>query len=152
VLVRRLVAGGVSLGAAMSYAHLLSPRTAAAAPPADSCDEYPLVDVRMITDGNLTTMLSRGYILVRVQTDQEVRLNLSALIRRGGELTVIGSLSPSFQSSGSRYHRVPISPEGRAALSGLTKVIVMLAAQGTFNQFPPVCPVFPAVDARLLQN
>jgi hypothetical protein len=152
VLVRRLVAGGVSLGAAMSYAHMLSPRKSAAAAPADSCDEYPLVDVRMITDGKLSTMVSRGYVMVRVQTDQEVRLELQALIRRGGELSVIGSLSPTFQSSGSRYFRVPISPEGSAALSGLTKVIVMLAAQGRFNQPVPVCPVFPAVDARLLQN
>jgi hypothetical protein len=136
----------------MSYAHMLAPREAAAAPPADSCDEYPLVDVRMITDGRLSTLLSRGYVLVRVQADEAVKLVLSALIRRGPELTSLGVLDVNFKSAGSKYFRVPLSPEGTAALSGLTQVIVMLAAVGAFNQFQPVCPVFPAVDARLLQN
>jgi hypothetical protein len=142
----------VSLGAAISYAHLLSPSKAAAAAPEDFCDEYPVVDVRIITDGKLSTLVSRNYLLVQVQSDEEVSMFLTALIRRGGELTAIAAKSIRMTAAGSKYFRLPLTAEGNLALQGLNAAIVMVAGQGQDDERFPICPAFPAVDARRLQG
>jgi hypothetical protein len=152
VLVRRLVTGGVSLGAAISYAHLLSPSKAAAAAPEDFCDEYPVVDVRIVTDGRLSTLRSRNYLLVQVVSDEEVAMSITALIRRGGELSVIASNSMRMNAAGSKYVRLPLTPEGQLALQGLSATIVMITGQGQDGERYPLCPGFPAIDARRLQG
>jgi hypothetical protein len=152
VLVRRLVTGGVSLGAAISYAHLLSPSKAAAAAPEDFCDEYPVVDVRIVTDGKLSTLRTRNYLLVQVVSDEEVSMSITALIRRGGELAVIASQNARLTAAGSKYVRLPLTAAGQSALQGLNATIVMITGQGQDGERFPLCPGFPAVDARRLQG
>ena len=58
-LIRRLVAGGVSTGAAISYAQMLAPQRAAAAPRGAANDHYPLVDLR-IRSKSLARVRSAG--------------------------------------------------------------------------------------------
>src|SRR5687768_7700181 len=70
-LVRRLVAGGVSLGAALSYAQVLKPERAFAG--ADS-DHYPDTNVRLIST-DIDEVLDRNKLIYRVRADEDAELD-----------------------------------------------------------------------------
>jgi hypothetical protein len=71
-LIRRLIAGGVSAGAAISYAQLLAPEKAGAAVRAGASDLYPLVDLT-ITSPSLQTVRNNGFIKVHILCSEELQ-------------------------------------------------------------------------------
>jgi hypothetical protein len=72
-LIRRLVAGGVSTGAAISYAHLLAPERAGASTAAAVVDDhYPLVDMK-ITSTSLAQLRTSNRIAISVTCTEELR-------------------------------------------------------------------------------
>jgi hypothetical protein len=71
-LVRRLVAGGVSAGAAVSYAQMLQPEQAAAASSlVIAGDHYPMLDMS-ITSTSLATVRSEAKLQVTVKSSEEL--------------------------------------------------------------------------------
>jgi len=71
-LIRRLIAGGVSAGAAISYAQLLSPdRAAAFTRRGGLSDQYPLVDLA-ITSPSLSDVRNRGLVKLKVFCTEEL--------------------------------------------------------------------------------
>ena len=71
-LIRRLVAGGVSAGAAISYAQLLAPEHAGAAPTLAAADNhYPLLDMTIVST-SLATVKAEGKLVVKVVGSEEL--------------------------------------------------------------------------------
>ncbi len=70
-LIRRLIAGGVSTGAAISYAQVLSPERAGATVRVAESDHYPLVDLE-ITSTSLATVRTEGQLKVRITCTEEL--------------------------------------------------------------------------------
>jgi hypothetical protein len=95
-LVRRLVAAGVSAGAAVSYAHLLNPQRAFAR---NDSDHYPDVEVKII-DEDLDTIISTLDIVTRVHADEDSQLkplNMFAYwIRKGHPKQYVAGYSGNF--------------------------------------------------------
>jgi hypothetical protein len=110
-LIRRLIAGGVSTGAAISYAQMLDPqRAGASSAVAAPNDHYPLVDMK-ITSTSLATVRTSGRILVDVTSSEElVGTFFRAFLKTSGGGIPIGSRNyPSFLSAaGTRQGSVPI--------------------------------------------
>jgi hypothetical protein len=72
-LIRRLIAGGISTGAAISYAQLLAPeRAGAAVPRGAASDHYPLVDLTIVSP-SLAGVRTSGRIKVRVLSSEELQ-------------------------------------------------------------------------------
>jgi hypothetical protein len=71
-LIRRLIAGGVSAGAAISYAQLLAPERAAAVTRRGGLsDQYPLVDMG-ITSPSLASVRNNARITLKVFCTEEL--------------------------------------------------------------------------------
>jgi hypothetical protein len=91
-LIRRLVATGVSFGAAVSYAHLLNPDRA---PAKAFGDEYGFVTVRgKILEQDLDKVIAEERVKVRLWTSHRGRVELKIELYRAGhephERDVIG--------------------------------------------------------------
>jgi hypothetical protein len=115
------VAGGVSLGAAVSYAHLLSPERAHAQTTAAVDDLYPLITLS-IESTSLTTVRNEGRVQLKVTCGEELNTAfLEVFLRSGAGMKTIGNrnMTPFISSStgGTRTPYVNISP---SALTGLT--------------------------------
>ena len=81
-LIRRLVAAGVSLGAATAYAHHLAPKAAAKG---SGLNEYPIVNLRILTD--TTKEVGKDSVLrVRVKSADPCTLHVKRHRRAGLEL------------------------------------------------------------------
>jgi hypothetical protein len=114
-LVRRLVAGGVSIGAAMSYAQLLNPERAGAAGTLAVTEElYPLVKVSIVST-DLDVVQTENRVRVSVTSTEEIG---RALFRTYMEkLNGLDSLGRKFFSSaflagaGQRSLFVPVNGE-----------------------------------------
>lgn len=71
-LIRRLIAGGVSTGAAISYAQLLAPEQAAASSAlAAPDDHYPLIDMTVVST-SLATVKAQRQLIVKVVGTEEL--------------------------------------------------------------------------------
>ena len=103
-LIRRLVAAGVSLGAAVSYAHLLAPR-ASASHPDDLHPEYPYVHINIRND-ELTEVIERGRVRVVVRSADPAVLTLVATALKAGEEREIGRLQVTFTEPGRKRVRI----------------------------------------------
>ena len=134
-LIRRLVAGGVSAGAAVSYAHVLAPERAAAGFTPGG-DHYPLVDLR-IKSSKLARVRSREQILVRVATSEEVRLlELRVLLRTSGGGVPIGQRFFASFSTGATAREVTV-PINRAFLAGRTSARLYVQDRGSDDENLP---------------
>ncbi len=91
-LIRQLVAGGVSIGAAASYAAALEPETASAAVAGAPDDLYPLVTMKLDTP-SLAWAISNQKLRLTVSCGEEVGLAFSAFLRLGTGLALIGTRS-----------------------------------------------------------
>jgi hypothetical protein len=103
-LIRRLIASGVSVGAAVSYAQLLEPEAASArARRGGVYDHYPLVQLSIKT-GDLGNAIDHARIRVHVATSEELEgLRLAAFLKRRNRLSWIGeSLLANFAGAGER--------------------------------------------------
>jgi hypothetical protein len=105
-LIRRLVAGGVSLGAAVSYAHLLAPR-AHADHPDNLHPEYPYLHIN-IRDSLLEEVIARGRVRTTVRSADPADLILVATTRKAGKDIEIGRREISFTEPGLKRARIGI--------------------------------------------
>src|SRR5204862_7468476 len=91
VFIRRLVAGGVSLGAAVSYAQLLAPQVARAGTPFN--DHYPLAQLRIVTR-DIVDVRHHKRLRVEVTVGEAMELRMSAFLKRGNFLHILGWAGP----------------------------------------------------------
>jgi hypothetical protein len=114
-LIRRLVAAGVSIGAAVSYAQVLKPERAFAR--ADS-DHYPDTEVKII-DEDLDKVANKERVRVRVHADEDAELSSFSLrafhVTHDDEFT-IGEKGMSFKGPDTKIVNIPISPGAAAVL------------------------------------
>lgn len=119
-LIRRLVAAGISIGAAVSYAQVLKPERAFAR--ADS-DHYPDYDVRIVEE-DLDKVANKERVLVRVHADEDsafkpIQFWVYHVVH--GSFTLIGYKETNF--IGPDTKRVPIRIDSGSAttLGGLNR-------------------------------
>ena len=107
VLIRRLVAGGISLGAAVSYAHLLSPERAAAQ---TADDFYPSFNVEIIST-SLSGVRRKERLVVKVRTNGPDTVSLHVYVKDGGTFQKIGARGDIVFTEASRnFVEVTIDP------------------------------------------
>lgn len=134
--IRRLVAGGVSLGAAVSYAHLLAPERAdaAAGTGGDGLDHYgPEIGVA-IRSKRLPKVLNLRELAVRVTSNDSVTFTLKVKIRDDGKLKTIGTKQISFTAATDSIVDVPLKKAGRRILASRDHSWVKVVATATHQQ------------------
>src|SRR5215212_7909413 len=92
-LIRRLVASGISLGAAMSYAHIFAPAAGAEdrRNHADSYEDFYPSDVRLkIVSNTVNGVVRTGKVRVYVHTDDATEVTLRVFTKIRGRLRRIG--------------------------------------------------------------
>src|SRR5215212_684182 len=114
-LVRRLVAAGVSLGAAVSYAQVLKPERAFAR--ADS-DHYPNCDVKIIEE-DLDKVANKERVRVRVHADEDcnfkpIEFRVYHVVM--GSYYLIGTKARDFKGPDTQRMDLPIDPAAAATL------------------------------------
>jgi hypothetical protein len=107
-LIRRLVAGGISLGAAVSYAHLLSPEQAAARPRLmQAPDYYPDLNIHIKSD-SLKDIIDSGRLKVRVRSSGKAKLRLRGYVKDGGSFVKIGERDITFHGAGRQTYGIDV--------------------------------------------
>jgi hypothetical protein len=109
-LIRRLAAGGISIGAAVGYAHLLAPRATGSARLLGG--EHYDVDVEILDD-DLDTVVKREGVRVKVLADRPMEVQLELRLLRKPEHTeyensVVGTDSLIFKGAGAHATRIPL--------------------------------------------
>ena len=144
-LIRGLIAGGISTGAAVSYAQLLRPEHALAAPRAAANDHYPMVNVT-ITTTSLADAKSNSRIVVSVTCTEELKATFfRVFLNTAGGGVPIGqrSIASFLTVAGTRQVAIPID---RAPLVGRTSALVYVHLQGQDDESYPAL----ASNRRLL--
>lgn len=130
VLIRRLIAGGVSTGAAVSYAQLLRPAQARAATTALVDDHYPLVDLTFISD-SLATVIADARVSVSVASTEEITFAFFRVFLKTDEGGVpIGDrfYNNFLTAAGKKQAKIDIDT---SQLVGLTKAVLYVQAQAS---------------------
>jgi hypothetical protein len=126
--IRRLVAAGVSVGAAASYAHLLAPPEAAADAQVSLDDHYPELDIG-VRSGSIKRVAETGVVRIRVEVAGEGgTVQLGVDVRHRGRRRLIGRRKVGFPTPGSRVVKVPISDRGRAILASRERASLRVTA------------------------
>ncbi len=117
-LIRRLVASGVSLGAAISYAHLFAPRAEAEARNhADFYEDFYPSDVRLsIRSHTVNGVVKTGQVRVFVHTDDATEITFKVFTKIRGKLRRIGVKTVKFPAAGSRVVKIRIGDGARRLL------------------------------------
>jgi hypothetical protein len=138
-LVRRLIAGGVSTGAAISYAQILDPQRAVAATTLTPVsDHYPLLDLTILSP-TFATVKNNATLRVGVTSSEEIR---SAFFRAffktatGGVPLGGKSLAPLIKAAGTT--EIKITQLDVAALGTATQGTFYVQAQGLDAERYPV--------------
>jgi hypothetical protein len=110
-LIRQLVAGGVSVGAAASYAAALDPETASGVVAAGADDLYPLVTIKFDTP-SLAYVQNNSRLKLTVSCGEEIGLNFAAFVRVGTGLKLIGSrfMEHFLTAAGTRSFVMTVDP------------------------------------------
>ena len=138
--VRRLVASGVSIGAAVSYAEVLAPAAASAAPRharrAKADDQYPLVSMKILSR-DIHDVRSNQRLRVRVTSNAALVLHVGAFVEKSGHLDPLGFMpydpesARTFAAPGQRTVTVPLY--GYQLLHGLQQARVFVEASNGSN-------------------
>ena len=129
VFIRRLAASGVALGAAVSYAHLLTPEVKAKGVVAHGYDPPHLTNLQMVP-GDLDRIIRKKRIKVRGTSDQPATFVVHLHLYRRPEKTtwpdaVIGAGALQFDAAGTQTFEIPIGytfdGERNCALDALKK-------------------------------
>jgi hypothetical protein len=138
VFIRRLVAGGVSLGAAVSYAHLLAPERASAAkaphPEASGApaDFYNAAEINLqIKSKDLDKVAKKKELRVAVEANEGVAINLSAEGKFRGNYKLIGQEEITFDGAGRKVVDIHLNKRGRKAAKRREKLKTRVIAAGT---------------------
>ena len=132
-LIRNLVAGGVSVGAATSYAQMLDPEEADAALPAAAGDDlYPLVTLEFKPQ-TLADVLSSSKVKLVGTCGEEVGLGITVYVRKGAGLKLIGSRGFPLFLTAAGSNTVTITVD-TTLLQGQTKATLYAYALGADNE------------------
>ena len=121
MLIRRLVAAGVSLGAAASYAHLLRPQAAGARMMTDLHGATLTLD---IIEQPLGRVIDNGFLRVRATYTGSQFVQIFAHLYRANSTwpdAVIGYASLSWGSAGSRIVKIPLNYNPPHSLNALRR-------------------------------
>lgn len=129
-LVRRLIAGGVSAGAAISYAQLLAPERAAAAIGRRGAlsDQYPLVDIG-ITSPSLASVRNNARITMKVFCTEELSnasFNVFQKTSAGGVRIGAKQFASLMSAAGSRNIAVNVTTNLLAGKSSVRFYVQMV--------------------------
>ncbi len=140
-LIRRLVAGGMSLGAAVAYAQLLGRDTARAA--LSLRDHYEFVEIKAsIEPQDLDDVVASGKVLTKVSTDRKGLVHLEIYLSRPGETypySWIGVKEVNFKKPGKKRIKVPLGvnpPHSVDALAGRSEAKLSLLVREHRNRDP----------------
>jgi hypothetical protein len=131
--IRRLVAVGVSVGAAVSYAHLLTPQRAGAAVPNPDFYHPPHPTVE-VGSKSIDAVVSKGKVKVFVSVDEPASILVTATATIGGKLRTLSSAAVDFGAAGTQLVTLRVSRKLRNALGDLEKTIVQVTATATDRQ------------------
>jgi hypothetical protein len=140
-LIRRLVAGGISLSAAVSYAHLLAPDRAAAG--AEECGEnYPTIAMRVLSR-DLKDVVRDKKLKIRVRpSEQPMDLEFTVTTKVVGQDVELGSKRLVIDTTNAT--RVSIPLDGVGPLRGRDRARVKVTAvRWTSGPEFPLCNPFP---------
>jgi hypothetical protein len=131
--VRRLVAAGVTAGAAVSYAHLLSPGRAHAQ--TAQADFYtPPVPVLDVRSGSVDTVVDKGKIKVLVTVEEASTIALVAVATAGGKEKVVADKVVDFPAAGEQLVKMKLTRAGSNFLEGVEKAKVTVFATAVDRQ------------------
>jgi hypothetical protein len=149
--IRRLVAAGVSVGAAASYAQLLAPEAKADAQIALN-DHYPEVDVR-IRSRSLDRVQNRGVVRVRVVVSGEsARVFVGVdLQKKNGKRILIGQRQVVL-NPGVHIVKVKLTEKGRKLLAGRERAKLNVTATAHDRDAADSGISDTAVNTRRLRN
>jgi hypothetical protein len=137
VFIRRLVAAGVSVGAAASYAHLLAPERASAAKAtargaADAttrADFYTPPGISAeIKSKDLDKVAKKKELKVVVGVDEAATVDLFAEGKLRGQFKLIGEQQVVFNGPGEQVVEIPLNKKGRKAAKRREKLKTKLIA------------------------
>jgi hypothetical protein len=128
MFVRRLVAAGVSVGAAVSYAHLLEPQLAHASAGDTRADFYTpaAIDV-VLKSKDIDKVVDSGKLRVQLTVDEACNGILEVLLERQQPL-LLGNAQFHFSGPGTTLVRVALTKQGREALEDRNRAKVRLFA------------------------
>jgi hypothetical protein len=114
VFIRRLAASGVALGAAVSYAHLLTPEVKAQGVVAYGYNPPTLSGLQMVPE-DLDTVIKKQRIKIRGTSDQPATFGVNIHLYRPARKTewpdaIIGATAITFDAAGTQTFKVPIAP------------------------------------------
>jgi dienelactone hydrolase len=135
--IRRLVAGGVSFGAAVSYAHLLAPARAEAATTGyggDGRDHYEPEIMIEIRAKKLRRVLLTNSIEVHVTGNDNAAFTLVAQAKDKGKLKTIGGQSITFNASTDSVLQLRLNRTGRKLLADRSQSWIQVVATATHQQ------------------
>jgi len=129
--IRRLVAAGVSVGAAASYAHLLAPEARGADAHVSLDDHYPDVNVG-IRSRDIDRIQETGVVRVRVHVDDGAMVFVGVDARVGGasaaRRVLIGSKRVRFDGAGTRIVKVHLNRKGRMIIRNRDAALLRVTA------------------------
>jgi hypothetical protein len=139
IFIKRLVAAGTSLGAAVSYAHLLAPDAKAASGRAgDGLAHYEPEILVGIRSERIRRVLNTRKLEVTVSTDDSAIFVLKAQIRHKGKLRTIGTRQVTFPAAtADSVVRIPLSKRGRDVLATRDASVIRVACAATHHQALP---------------
>ena len=139
--IRKLVAGGVSFGAAVAYAQLLGQDAAHAATALG--DGYSFVAVKAtIEDQDLDEVIATGKLRTKVRSDRKGSVYLQVFLRRPGETypySWIGERTAELKEPGKKRVKVPLMvnpPHSVDALRGRSEAKLDLIVSVHRNSAP----------------
>ncbi|HKG35517.1 MAG TPA: hypothetical protein VKA89_03660 [Solirubrobacterales bacterium] len=154
MFIKRLVAAGTSIGAAVSYAHLLAPEAkAASGRDGDGRLHYePEIQVAIATS-RVRDVMQSGKLNVRASSDDPVAFAFKAQLRHKGRLKTIGTKQVTFGAATSnRLVRIPISRFGRSVLASRDTSSVKVVGVATYQQAPLDTRTSKAVATKVILN
>lgn len=136
--IRRLVAAGISVGAAVSYAHLLAPAArAAAGTDGDGLEHYE-PEIRVAIRGGLRRVLTTRKLEISASADDPVTFSFKAQIRHQGRVKTVGVKQVVFsQATANRIIQIPISRFGRNVLAGRDTSWIKVVGVAIYEQPSP---------------
>jgi hypothetical protein len=132
MFIRRLAAAGVSLGAAVSYAHLIAPEGASASEAATGAEGRDFYTPAQITvwllSRDLERVRRRGELRARVRSDEAATVRVVAKLPHEGELRTIASTAIELPTRGRRVFTMAINRWGLRELEDREQATVRLIA------------------------
>jgi hypothetical protein len=135
-MVRRLVAGGVSLSAAISYAHLLAPNSATAGSTQGCSDNYPTIAMRVLSKDLQNVVADRKLKIRARPSEGPMDLTFTVTTRVDGADVELGSRSLTIFDADARKVGIPLANVAPLRGRGRARVKVTAFRQPRVGQFP----------------